>query len=125
MSPDRTRYSSIGVDRVVEWNGCEAEANTLPGARSRVILCAAGTASDAVTYPLIANRLPRRERATLAVQRDAGVTRKGGWRWRPRHRGARLHERKKGYGKLRNPFSDLVRLQDQQSSSNLLIKKEN
>ena len=75
---------------------------------SRVSLRDAGTASDAVTYTPIATMLPRRERATLAVQRDAGVTRKGGWRWCSRHRGARLHERKKGYGKLRNPFSDLV-----------------
>jgi len=48
---------------------------------SRVSLRDAGTASDAVTYTPIATMLPRRERATLAAQRDAGVTRKGGWRW--------------------------------------------
>ncbi|WP_218668713.1 hypothetical protein, partial [Burkholderia cenocepacia] len=71
----------IDVDRVFEWNGCEAAANALTGARSRVSLRDAGTASDAVTYTPIATILPRRERATLAVQRDAGVTRKGGWGW--------------------------------------------
>ncbi len=79
-----------------------AAGSEIPGERD------AGTAWDAVTYTPIATMLPRRERATLAAQRDAGVTRKGGWRWCSRHRGARLHERKKGYGKLRNPFSDLV-----------------
>jgi hypothetical protein len=68
----------IGVDRVFKWNGCEAAAKVLAGARSRVSLRDAGTASDAVTYTPTATMLPRRERATLAVQRDAGVTRKRG-----------------------------------------------
>ena len=49
-----------------------AAGSEIPGERD------AGTASDAVTYTPIATMLPRRERATLAVQRDAGVTRKGG-----------------------------------------------
>jgi len=116
---------SIGVDHVFEWNGWEAEADALPGARSRVILRDAGTASDAITHTPIATMLPRRERATLEMRRDAGVTRKRGERQRSRHHGAQPHERKRGYGKLRNPFSDLVRLQDQQSPSNLLIQNEN
>ncbi|MFH5256044.1 hypothetical protein ACGTRS_32920 [Burkholderia semiarida] len=78
MSPDRPRCSSIGVDRVFEWNGCEAEANALAGARSRVSLRDAGTASDAVTHARLAKMLPRREGATLGVPRDAGVTGKRG-----------------------------------------------
>ncbi|WP_175886575.1 hypothetical protein [Burkholderia sp. BCC0044] len=78
MSPDRPRCSSIGVDRVFEWNGWEAEADVFAEARFRVILHDAGTASDAVTHTPIATMPPRRERATLEMRRDAGVTRKSG-----------------------------------------------
>lgn len=87
----------------------------LAGARSRVSLRDAGTASDAVAHTRLVKMLPRWECATLEVRRDAGVTGKRG-NDGAREIAARGPMNKKGVTENSvTPFRIWCRLQDSNS----------